>query len=64
MTMRIKITNEDTHRTALVEQIDFNPNDPNAAGGSRCAIDELPPGESKDVWIHCGRRVVVHERQS
>lgn len=63
MTMRITIKNEDTARTALVRQVEFNPNvDPAIRSESTVGLNEIAPGASLDVWLHSGRRVVVDEK--
>ena len=72
MTMRITITNQDTHRTAVAQLVDGHGTggaregvqSPNLVeGGYASESHEIAPGQSCDVWIHSGRRVVVHEKQ-
>lgn len=58
MTMKLKITNEDEKRTAVVKVEDFQIG--NATGKVFDAFP-LAAGESREVWIHSARRVTVTE---
>ena len=57
MTMQLKITNEDTARTALVHTI-FRGNAPPVSEPV-----EIPPGKSLVVWVHAGQDIRVVEKQ-
>jgi hypothetical protein len=63
MTMRLTIKNEDTNRTATIEVVDFNPADEVGSAAPSPATTEVPPGETREVWIHSGRKAVLREKQ-
>jgi hypothetical protein len=57
MTMQLKITNEDTARTALVYTI-------NRGGAPPVSTpDKLAPGKSMVVWVHNGKDIRIVEEQ-
>lgn len=55
MTMKLKIENCDAQRTAVVQTVDH--------GAYQGAGVEIPPGESREFWIHHGRQLQIDEKQ-
>jgi len=51
MTMKVTVTNNDEHRTALVSVLEASTN---PAGSQK-----LGPGESAEFWIHSARALMV-----
>lgn len=62
MTMRLTIKNEDETRTATIEVVDYYPVDEAGTSRSEPTLVEIPPGETREQWIHGGRKIVVRER--
>ena len=57
MTMRITVKNEDAQRTARVT--------PHVAGQVETQmIQDVPPGVSRDFYIHNGKTLTIEEVQS
>jgi hypothetical protein len=61
MTMRLTIKNEDPNRSAATTLIDVGPSGARISEGKAEAPVTLAPGESREVWIHSGRVVLVEE---
>jgi len=61
MTMRLTIKNEDGTRSATTTLIDVGPDGARLSEGKAEPPVTLAPGESREVWIHKGRVVLVEE---
>ena len=59
MTIKLKITNEDTRETAVVEVSSVAAESGAPMGGEN--PKELKGGESAEVWIHSGKHVHIKE---
>jgi predicted acyl esterase len=61
MTTRLTIKNDDASRSATTTLIDVGPDGARMSEGKAEAPVTLAPGESREVWIHKGRVVLVEE---
>ena len=55
MTMKIKIKNEDQSRVAAIQTWDNN---------ALQSVEQLLPGEEKDMYIHSTRYVTIEETEN
>lgn len=61
MTMRLKVTNEDAQRVAVVSTIEMRVRADTGVEPFVAESAELGPGESRDFWIHAGRSLKIEE---
>lgn len=61
MTMRIKVTNEDQHRSLRVTPADAKPADYIECGVESVYSQTLLPGESCEVYAHSTRVILLEE---
>lgn len=58
MTMKLTIRNEDQQRTAIVSVEDYQIG---KVSPIRSDSQDLGPGQSREVWVHASRRVLITE---